>query len=93
MSEEAVYINGIFVREKTFDNGGSSLNVGMKVETLIEELGKYQDDKGYVNFVIAKRRSPSEKGITHYVKLNTWKPKEEDKRVSSDPMPDDDVPF
>jgi hypothetical protein len=31
-------------------------------------------DNGWVNLVIKERRSPSPKGLTHYLEVDTWKP-------------------
>jgi|TARA_R110000787_G_scaffold29297_6_gene79444 hypothetical protein len=70
MSEDTVYINKISIKEKTFDNGGSVLNVAVHVDELI--IHKNKD--GWVNLSICQRREISDKGHTHYAKLNTYTP-------------------
>jgi hypothetical protein len=68
------YVNGIIIKEKTFDNGGSQLKVSIKVDDLMEQLNKLKDD-GWVNLIVARRKEPSDGGITHYSYVDTWKPK------------------
>lgn len=64
MSKEFLGSN---IKVKTFDNGGSVLEVGIKAADLRKCV------KGeWVNFTISKRQTPSEKGATHYAYV--WKP-------------------
>ena len=44
MPEEKNYINGMIIKEKSFDNGGSQLKVSVKVDEFIEELKKNHID-------------------------------------------------
>ena len=62
---EKKYVNGMLFKEKTFDNGGTLLRLSVKVSDFIEELRKMQDN-GWVNIIIARRKEPSDTGITHY---------------------------
>jgi len=73
--EEKVYLNGMFIKEKVFDDGGSILNVSVKVEDFKAELDAHKNDRGYVNLKIKKRREPSETGITHYCEKDNYQPK------------------
>ncbi len=68
------YINKCKIVEKTFDDGGSLLNVAINVDELVE----IADPNGWLNLTIAKRREPSEKGATHYAYKNEFKPKTDD---------------
>ena len=77
MSEEKNYINGIILKEKTFDNGGTQLKVSIKLDEFVEQLKACDQDKdfkGWVNCCISRRKAPSDKGVTHYMFEDTWKP-------------------
>ena len=52
MSEDTVYINKISIKEKTFDNGGSVLNVAVHVDELI--IHKNKD--GWVNLSVNEEK-------------------------------------
>ena len=71
--EEKKYVNGIVIKEKAFDNGGSQLKMSIKVEDFISQL-KELSDNGWANLIISKRKEASDTGVTHYVKVDTWKP-------------------
>ena len=87
------YVNGIIIKERTFDNGGTQLKASIKVDDFVADL-KSMEDKGWVNVIINRRKEASDTGITHYVKLDTWKPdpnKAASKQVTT--SEDDDLPF
>ena len=67
------YINGLVIKEKTFDNGGSQLRISVKVQELIEQLQAIEEN-GWANILISRRKEPSDKGVTHYAYEDTWKP-------------------
>jgi transposase len=67
------YVNGMIIKEKTFDNGGTQLKVSLKVEELRDQL-KELDDDGWVNLIITRRKEPSDAGVTHYAYVDPWKP-------------------
>jgi len=86
MPEEKIYITGILIKTKVFkkgepcsmcnkDDSEEMLKVSIKVEELVQQLELYMDTNGWVNLDISRRRTPSEKGITHSVALNTFKPR------------------
>jgi len=83
------YINQCSLKEKTFDNGGSVINAAFNVS----ELEQHQNEGGWVNIVIAKRREPSEKGATHYAYVSDFKPKYKTEESSEEPVHDDNLPF
>ncbi len=93
--KEKVFINGIFIREYKFENGGSVLNVSCRVQDVIEELKKYEKPSGYVNLKIQEKRNPEEGGTTHYVELDTFEPKPvtNDSPPEKDIKEDDGLPF
>tara|TARA_B100001939_G_scaffold33104_1_gene25742 strand:+ start:2944 stop:3252 length:309 start_codon:yes stop_codon:yes gene_type:complete len=72
-NKEKVYFNAIYIKEKTFDNGGVILNTKIKVNEFIEELKRHEDG-GWVNINIGRRLNISDNGWTHYVTLNDFKP-------------------
>ena len=91
MAEETIYINKCSIKEKTFDNGGSVLNCSFHIDELII----HKNENGWVNLTICERREVSDKGHTHYAKLNNYTPPTDD---SSDvkekkKLEDDDLPF
>ena len=53
--EEKKYVNGIVIKERVFDNGGSQLKMSVKVEDFISQL-KEISDKGWANLIISKRK-------------------------------------
>lgn len=61
-------------KEKTFDNGGSVINLGIKVEDLAAFVKQHKNERGYVNLVIQKRREVGQYGDTHSVCLDTFTP-------------------
>ena len=89
---ERNYINKIAIKEKTFDNGGSVLNISVA----IEELQNIANEEGWARFTIAPR-NPSKvhpKGYTHFAYEDTYKPKED--VIGGNPPTgeiSDDVPF
>tara|TARA_B100001094_G_C17993795_1_gene701581 strand:+ start:376 stop:666 length:291 start_codon:yes stop_codon:yes gene_type:complete len=96
MENEKKYVNGVVIKEKTFDNGGTQLKMSVKVEDFIAEL-KAVEDKGWANLIISKRKEASDTGVTHYVKVDTWKP--DPNKSSAKPQmvtadsKSDDLPF
>ena len=68
---------------------GTLINANLKLDEL-QKIAK----NGWVQITIAERKTPSEKGATHYAFENTYespkKDTEESKSTSSD---DSDVPF
>jgi hypothetical protein len=93
--EEKKYVNGIIIKEQSFNNGGSLLKMSIKVEDFISEL-KGIENNGWANIVVSKRKEPSDKGITHYAKIDDWKP-DPDKANSGQTQPNkeekSDLPF
>lgn len=71
-------------KEKTFPNGGSVINIGVKAEDLIAFANAHANGRGYVNLTVSPRRETGQYGDTHSVSLDTFEPK-------AKPAPD--VPF
>ena len=51
----------------------------MKLSFTAEDVEKLQNslDNGWVNVVVKERREVSDKGTTHYLEVDTWKPNSE----------------
>jgi len=93
MSEEKKYVNGIIIKEKTFDNGGTQLKISIKNDEFISELNALED-RGWSNLIVSRRKEPSETGITHYAKVDPWKPDAAKKAQPTAKVKDeDDLPF
>ncbi len=90
---ETKYINGILIKERTFDNGGSQMKISIKTEDFINEL-KEVDENGWCNLILNKRQEPSDKGVTHYLKVDTWKPDPNKSSMNNtNDNTKDDLPF
>jgi hypothetical protein len=62
-------------KQKTFNNGGSIITLGVRVADLLEFAEKHKNDRGYLNLVIQERRTPGQYGDTHSVTLDDYVPK------------------
>ena len=102
MNEPKTFINGVFIKEVTFRDGGSLLSVSIpedKVDSLADQLKAAARD-GWVKLRIAKNRQPtvnrSGKTIaTHSLSVDTWQPKQEQPRQQSASQDNEsgEVPF
>ena len=73
--EQKVYVNGMIVKEHTFTSTGNTiLKVSIKAADMIAFLNQHADDRGWCNLGISRRKTPSDKGVTHTVWLDAWKP-------------------
>jgi hypothetical protein len=92
MEDKKNYIDSLIFKEKTFENGGTQLKLSIKVSEFIEELRSIQDN-GWANLIIARRKDPSDTGVTHYSYEDTWKPNKnyansnQDKEKGQDDLP------
>ena len=72
---EKIYCGNGKVRMGSGKNGSFSI---LKVSFSPDDLKKMNDwansNNGWVNIDITKRLAPSDKGVTHTVALDTWKP-------------------
>lgn len=57
-------------KEKTFDNGGSIIKIGIKVEDLAAFVKAHKNERGYINLAISPRREVGQYGDTHSVYLD-----------------------
>lgn len=97
---DKTYINGLFIKSKE-TKFGEVVSVSINAKTLIEELNKHTNAKGYVNIDLLRRKEADSRGNTHYAVLNEWQPKGEYKpeQTSQNTFPNpsdapiDDLPF
>lgn len=91
--EDKIFINGVFLREKEFDNGGSIIKVEIpNVLQFAEQLKSLANEQGKIRLDIKKRMNKGDNGLSHYMQLNTFVPKSQD-NVNNPQIDDDDVPF
>jgi hypothetical protein len=92
------YLNGLFIREFVFDNGGKVLKTTFTrqfVDQLLEEME--QTGKDSIRCVISKRKEVTDTGISHCSYFDPWEP-EKDYNDTNDPQydkkeDDEDLPF
>ena len=68
---EKIYVGG--AKEKAWEDGNSSYNISFS-DADIKLLIENQNEKGYVNLKMNKRREPSQYGQTHSIVIDDWKP-------------------
>jgi hypothetical protein len=93
---DKVYLNGLIIKGRSNQFGEEELKVSVKVEDLMKELQQHQE-RGWVNLEIRKKKQPSDKGVSHYTVLDTWKPNGQAPAMpQSNDFPaveDNDLPF
>lgn len=76
-----IYVDGLFLREQKFPDGGSRLKVSVLVEKFAKFVKEHKKVDGFLNFDIVAKREPTDK-YTHYGVLDTWqKPNSDTKPV------------
>ena len=66
---EPIFVNGITVKVKEFDNGGIIVNLGIKIEDIIDFLLNQKADGEWCNIDIKKGKESGK----WYASLNTHK--------------------
>ena len=84
MANEKTYINGLFIKKVSFENGGDLINVSINTENFIEEIRKHTNSAGYCNIAFQNRKEADKNGNNMYAVLDTYVHKKKD---------DDDLPF
>ena len=91
--EDKIFINGVFLREKEFDNGGSIIKVEIpNVLQFAEQLKSLANEQGKIRLDIKKRMNKGDNGLSHYMQLNTFVPKSQD-NVNNQQIDNDYLPF
>lgn len=99
--KEKIFMNGIFIREKQFDNGGSILNIDIvDVFDFAEQLKKHRKNDGKIRLELKRRMNKGENGLTHYCEVSQFEPKpqqqptnQSSQNFSTNENNFDDVPF
>tara|TARA_R100000963_G_scaffold32820_1_gene24768 strand:- start:113 stop:394 length:282 start_codon:yes stop_codon:yes gene_type:complete len=92
--DEKTFINGLFIRQKDFDNGGSIIKMDVDVNKLTEQLKTLVNEKGFVSIDIKQRMTKSDNGLTHYAEQNKFIPKvQTQQNQQGDKVTNDDTPF
>ena len=68
-----VFADGLWVKQKTFDDGGSILCLAVVADKLSKFLNEHKSESGFVNLVIREKQFPDAKS-THICYLDEWKP-------------------
>jgi hypothetical protein len=80
MAEEKIYVGAAKEFGQYGDLKVSICVYGKDKETIIVK----PNEKGWINLIVSKRKEPDQRGNTHSVRLDTWKPK---------PVAEEDLPF
>ena len=67
------YVNGVFLREKVFPDGGSVINASIKVEDFVAALYANASADGFAHFCIGKRREVGSNGLSHSMWVDEWR--------------------
>jgi len=93
--EDKIYIGS--AKEKTFQDGGSVINIMLSLDGLNEHFKNYgfttDQGKKKLKLVLSRRREIDQYGNSHYVTVDTWKPEQQNTPVAPAPIPEDDIPF
>ena len=54
------------------------------LQTLPKEYIKAWKEKSFISLKVCKRRQPDDKGNTHYIEVDTWKPDPNYKKTPSE---------
>ena len=82
MAKERIYAKGIYIKTRKADFG-DILKVSIKVADFGAFVKEHKNEAGYINLDILQRKEVGEKGDTHYVTLDDWKPNKD--REQSEP--------
>lgn len=66
-------------RKQEFENGGHIYKIGMNradIKEIVTALG--ESNTGWVNIVMAEKRTVVEGKPTHYLKIDEWEPRQQD---------------
>jgi hypothetical protein len=72
--EKKIYWPRSGAKQIDFANGGNLLKLNFHVETAIAWLKEHANDRGYITVGVTRRRSVGDRGETHCLWLDTWKP-------------------
>jgi hypothetical protein len=62
------------LKEITFSGGGTLLKLSVNVDKFLAFLKEHENEKGWVNMKIERKKEVGQYGDTHSLQLDTWKP-------------------
>lgn len=74
---------------------GDLMKLSLHPDDIEKLVNRSKETKGgWVNLVVKERREPSEKGMTHYLEVDTWEPNQQDgenpaKKAAAKPTADE----
>lgn len=81
-TEEKIYINGAFLRQVDFENGGYKIKCDiLNVSEFADQLINNANEKGKITIDIKRRQEKTDTGITHYLQVSKFAPKEQPKEA------------
>ena len=87
-------------KEIMFKDGGSLIKLNLHADTAAAFIKANANERGYINLIVSRRREVSERGETHSIYLDDYKPPQPGTtlRPAAKPTPSggeipDDVPF
>ncbi len=67
MNDERVYVDAVSIKEMKYEGEGSAIAFSISVEDFMKQAKEIMNKKGYANYTIRKRKTPSPYGHTHYM--------------------------
>ena len=75
-NKDKIYINGTFLREIEFENGGKKIKCDIiNVTEFADQLISNANENGKITIDIKRRQEKTDTGITHYMQVSTFEPK------------------
>lgn len=84
MAQEKKFVDGVFGKVFTFQNGGEVYQLSAKSEEFIKFIKENTNPKGYINFDVNKQKNDQTKLS---VSLNTFEPKATDNSQDGSGLP------
>ena len=86
--QDKIFVNGMRIERKTFQDGGSIDKVGICVADFIQFLQQHQGPTGWVNFDIKLSQNTGQP----YAELNTWQPQQQQNQPQQPAAPQYQAP-
>lgn len=95
MNKDKIFMNGIFIREKQFDNGGSIIKCEIpNAHDFAQQIKNHANNDGKITLEIKSRMNKSENGLTHYCEVSQFVPQPQNNSSNNNNFDDDDnLPF
>ena len=77
---QKTFANGVFIREVTFKDGNSLLNVAVQAKAFCDFMKEHVNEKGYINLEVRRNTNPESK-FSHSMLLNEYNPQKNAKEA------------